>query len=63
MRPENFVSKKEVARLFGGVSTATIARWVQDGKLPKPTRRFLVQRWRYEELMQWLHARRSEKQF
>jgi predicted DNA-binding transcriptional regulator AlpA len=63
MKPENFINKKEVAQLFGGVSKGTIDRWVEAGKLPRPTRKFLVEQWSYEELMTWLRAKGSEKQF
>jgi predicted DNA-binding transcriptional regulator AlpA len=63
MRPENFINKRELGQLFGGVSKSTIDRWVQTGKLPQPIKRFLVQRWNYEELMNWLRTKRSEKEF
>jgi excisionase family DNA binding protein len=43
------LNKRQVAQLFG-VSKSTIERWLQDGKLPKPKRRFGWARWRYEEL-------------
>jgi excisionase family DNA binding protein len=47
--PPKFINKRQVAQLFG-VSKSTIERWLQDGKLPKPKRRFGWARWRYEEL-------------
>jgi excisionase family DNA binding protein len=39
----------QVAQLFG-VSKRTIERWVRDGKLPKPTRRFGFRKWNSEQL-------------
>jgi predicted site-specific integrase-resolvase len=64
-RPEatmpTFINKDQVRQLFGGVSKGTIDRWVSDGKLPKPTKRFLRQRWSYEELVNLLKAKGSEK--
>jgi len=47
--PPKFINKRQVAQLFG-VSKSTIERWLQDGKLPKPKRRFGWARWHYEEL-------------
>jgi excisionase family DNA binding protein len=47
--PPKFINKRQVAQLFG-VSKDTIERWLRDGKLPKPTRRFGWARWHYEEL-------------
>jgi predicted site-specific integrase-resolvase len=58
-----FINKDQVRQLFGGVSKNTINRWVNDGKLPKPTTKFLRQRWDYEELMHVLKIKRSEKSF
>ena len=58
-----FINKDQVRQLFGGVSKGTIDRWVSDGKLPKPTIRFLRRRWNYEELVSLLKAKRSEKKF
>jgi len=43
------LNKRQVAQLFG-VSKSTLERWLQDGKLPKPKRRFGWARWHYEEL-------------
>jgi predicted DNA-binding transcriptional regulator AlpA len=63
MRPDNFINKKQVGQIFGGVSKSTIDRWVQTGELPRPTKRFLMPRWNYEELMNWLRTKRSQKQF
>jgi predicted site-specific integrase-resolvase len=57
------INKDQVRQLFGGVSKGTIDRWVNDGKLPKPTTKFLRQRWNYEELMNFLKVKRSEKKF
>jgi excisionase family DNA binding protein len=47
--PSKFLNKRQVAQLFG-VSKNTIERWLQDGKLPKPRRRFGWARWDYEQL-------------
>ena len=58
-----FLNKDQVRQLFGGVSKGTIDRWVNDGKLPKPTTKFLMQRWNYEELIHVLKVKRSEKSF
>lgn len=58
-----FINKDQVRVLFGGVSKGTIDRWVSDGKLPKPTSKFLRQRWNYEELVSLLKIKRSEKSF
>jgi predicted DNA-binding transcriptional regulator AlpA len=52
------ISKKEVRRLFG-VSNSTIDRWLRDGKLPKPKRRFGLARWEYEELITLLKFKRK----
>jgi predicted site-specific integrase-resolvase len=57
------INKDQVRRLFGGVSKDTINRWVNDGKLPKPTTKFLRQRWVYEELVNVLKLKRAEKKF
>ncbi len=43
------LNKRQVAQLFG-VSKSTIERWLQDGKLPRPKRRFGWARWHYEDL-------------
>jgi predicted DNA-binding transcriptional regulator AlpA len=45
-----FVSKREVARIFG-VSERTVEHWLRDGKLPKPKRKLGLRRWNYEELI------------
>jgi predicted site-specific integrase-resolvase len=58
-----FIDKDQVRQLLGGVSKETIDRWVNDGKLPKPTTKFLRQCWNYEELMNLLKVKRSEKKF
>ena len=58
-----FINKDQVRQLFGGVSKETINRWVNDGKLPKPTMKFLRQCWNYEELMNLLKVKSSEKKF
>jgi predicted site-specific integrase-resolvase len=58
-----FINKDQVRQLFGGVAKDTIDRWVIDGKLPKPTKTFLRQRWNYEELINLLKVKRSEKKF
>lgn len=58
-----FINKDQVRTLFGGVSKDTIDRWVIDGKLPKPRKTFLRQRWNYEELINLLKVKRSEKKF
>jgi predicted site-specific integrase-resolvase len=58
-----FINKHQVRQLFGGISRGTIDRWVNDGKLPKPTTKFLRQRWSYDELMHLLKVKRSEKKF
>jgi predicted DNA-binding transcriptional regulator AlpA len=47
--PPKFINKRQVAQLFG-VSKSTIDRWLRDGKLPKPKRRFGWPRWHYQEL-------------
>jgi excisionase family DNA binding protein len=47
--PPKFINKSQVAQLFG-VSKGTIERWLRDGKLPQPRRRFGWARWNYEEL-------------
>jgi excisionase family DNA binding protein len=47
--PSKFINKSQVAQLFG-VSKSTIERWLRDGKLPQPKRRFGWARWDYEEL-------------
>jgi excisionase family DNA binding protein len=47
--PPKFINKSQVAQLFG-VSKGTIERWLRDGKLPRPKRRFGWARWDYEEL-------------
>jgi predicted DNA-binding transcriptional regulator AlpA len=52
------INKKEVQRLFG-VSKSTIDRWLRDGKLPKPQRRFGFARWDYEELIARLKVKRK----
>ncbi len=45
-----FISKREVARLFG-VSDRTVDYWLREGKLPKPKRKLRLRRWNYEELV------------
>ena len=45
-----FVNKSQVAQLFG-VKKNIIDRWLLDGKLPKPRRRFGFRRWDYNELL------------
>ena len=57
------INKEQVRQLFGGVSKSTIDRWVNDGKLPKPTTKFLRRRWNYEELLNFLKRKRAEKKF
>jgi excisionase family DNA binding protein len=47
--PPKFINKSQVAQLFG-VSKSTVKRWLRDGKLPRPRRRFGWARWDYEEL-------------
>jgi excisionase family DNA binding protein len=54
--PPKFINKRQVAQLFG-VSKSTIERWLQDGKLPKPKRRFGWARWHYEELAALLKSK------
>ncbi len=54
--PPKFVNKRQAAQLFG-VSKSTIERWLQDGKLPKPKRRFGWARWHYEELAALLKSK------
>jgi predicted site-specific integrase-resolvase len=58
-----FINKEQVRQLFGGVSKSTIDRWVNAGKLPKPTTKFMRQRWNYDELLNVLKVKRSEKNF
>ena len=58
-----FITKKKVRQLFGGISKSTVARWVEAGKLPKPIRRFGLHRWKYEELINLLRVKTSEKHF
>jgi len=43
-----FINKSQVAQLFG-VKKSIIDRWLLDGKLPKPRRRFGFRRWDYDE--------------
>jgi len=45
-----FINKSQVAQLFG-VKKNIIDRWLLDGKLPKPRRRFGFRRWDYNELL------------
>jgi predicted DNA-binding transcriptional regulator AlpA len=45
-----FINKSQVAQLFG-VKKSIIDRWLLDGKLPKPRRRFGFRRWDYDELL------------
>lgn len=52
------INKKQVQQLFG-VSKSTVDRWLRDGKLPKPKRRFGFARWDYEQLAALLKFRRS----
>jgi excisionase family DNA binding protein len=54
--PPKFINKRQVAQLFG-VSKSTIERWLKDGKLPKPKRRFGWARWHYEELAALLKSK------
>jgi predicted DNA-binding transcriptional regulator AlpA len=52
------INKKDVQRLFG-VSKSTVDRWLRDGKLPKPRRRFGFARWDYEQLLALLKVKRK----
>ena len=52
------INKRQVQQLFG-VSKSTVDRWLRDGKLPKPRRRFGLARWNYEELAALLKFRRK----
>jgi predicted DNA-binding transcriptional regulator AlpA len=52
-KKRKLINKLEVAQLFG-VRESTIDRWLLDGKLPKPRRRFGVRRWDYNELLSLL---------
>jgi predicted site-specific integrase-resolvase len=56
--PRQLINKKQVQQLFG-VSKTTVDRWVRDGKLPKPKRRFGFARWDYEELAALLKIKRK----
>lgn len=47
--PSKLLSKGDVARFFA-VSNSTIERWVADGKLPKPIRKFGMKRWEYNKI-------------
>jgi predicted site-specific integrase-resolvase len=58
-----FINKGQVRQQFGGVSNGTIDRWVDEGKLPKPTFKFWRRRWNYEELLNVLKVKRAEKKF
>jgi len=49
-RKRRFINKAQVAQLFG-VKKSIIDRWLLDGKLPKPRRRFGFRRWDYDELL------------
>jgi predicted DNA-binding transcriptional regulator AlpA len=50
------INKRQVAQRFG-VKEHTIDRWLLDGKLPKPRRRFGFRRWDYNELAGLLKRR------
>lgn len=49
-RKRRFINKAQVAQLFG-VKENIIDRWLLDGKLPKPRRRFGFRRWDYDEVL------------
>ena len=49
-RKRRFINKSQVAQLFG-VKKSIIDRWMLDGKLPKPRRRFGFRRWDYDEVL------------
>jgi predicted DNA-binding transcriptional regulator AlpA len=52
------ITKKQLRQLFG-VSTSTIDRWVNAGKLPEPRRILGSPRWNYEEVVGLLKTERS----
>jgi predicted DNA-binding transcriptional regulator AlpA len=52
-KKRKLINKRQVAQLFG-VRESTIDRWLLDGKLPKPRRRFGFRRWDYNELLSLL---------
>jgi predicted site-specific integrase-resolvase len=56
--PRKLINKKQVQQLFG-VSKTTVDRWLRDGKLPKPKRRFGFARWDYEELSALLKIKKK----
>lgn len=50
LQKRRFINKSQVAQLFG-VKKNIVDRWLLDGKLPKPRRRFGFRRWDYNELL------------
>lgn len=48
-------------RKFTGLGTATIYRYMHDGRFPKPVKLGRTTRWVESELMAWLEARKAER--
>jgi predicted DNA-binding transcriptional regulator AlpA len=48
--PKTFLRKRQVAARYGGVTTRTIDRWAEDGRLPPPIFRGRVPLWDLDEL-------------
>lgn len=54
--PAMLISAADLSREFGGISTRTIRRLDQQGRLPRPIRVGRAVRWRRTEIVAWVAA-------